>query len=515
MRWQNDLAMPPAGSPQPWGAGGGLMNAVQRIARNSVAPIAAQLTNKVMDLGFTYVALRALGPEGTGAYDYAILVWLYVKTFSDFGLGILTTREVAQQPALAGEFLGFTTLLRLVLWMLALPVVALFAFVNWRWLGSSTASTIALLLLILSIVPDSWSDAANSICNAFEDMVSPALLTVLKNVLKVALGLALLAAGWGAIGLAATALFTNLATSGLFTRLVRRLGVRPVWALPVSRARQMLATAWPLLVNNLLNGFFFSVDAFVLKGAHGEAALGIYRAPYRFLSLLLLVPQYGTLALFPHLSKLAAERAAALPAAYTLAIKLLLTLALPICVGTLFVAPDLMLLLGGAQFLPDAGTALRLLIWFLPFSYVNGLVQYVLIAAGLQRVITPAFALTLAFNLGANLLLTPRYGFVAAAIITVASEVVLLVPFLWALRRRVGPLPEAGIALRPLLAATLMGAVAWATQAGVAAQGLARIAPWLAVAAGGAVYLLALIATGGVGATERRLALRLLGRGVS
>ena len=38
------------------------------------------------------------------------------------------------------------------------------------------------------------------------------------------------------------------------------------------------------------------------------------------------------------------------------------------------------------------------------------------------------------FNVGANLLLIPRYGYVAAAVVTIASEVVLLVPFLVALR---------------------------------------------------------------------------------
>lgn len=37
-----------------------------------------------------------------------------------------------------------------------------------------------------------------------------------------------------------------------------------------------------------------------------------------------------------------------------------------------------------------------------------------LIAAGMQRAITPAFALTFAFNLGANLIFTPRYGFVSS-----------------------------------------------------------------------------------------------------
>ena len=96
----------------------------------------------------------------------------------------------------------------------------------------------------------------------------------------------------------------------------------------------------------------------MLKPARGDAEVGIYDAAYKFLNLVLLIPQYFTLALFPHLSRLAATRDGAFGAAYTLALKLLLILALPICVATTFLAPDLMRLLGGQAFLPDAGTAL-------------------------------------------------------------------------------------------------------------------------------------------------------------
>ena len=485
------------------------MNPVQRIFRNSAAPIAGQLLNKVMDLGFALVLTRLLGPEGNGAYEYAVAIWLYLKTFTDFGLGVLTTRDVARQPELASEYLGLTTLLRLALWATVLPLALVFTFANWRWLGSSGASSVALLLLILSIVPDSWSDAANAICNAREEMVRPAILTVIKNGIKTAVGLGCLLAGWGVIGLALTALITNVIAAWLFVYLLRGLNVSPIWRLPGREGRRLLGEAWPLLLNNLLAGLFFSFDAVVLKSAQGEAALGVYRAPYKLLNMLLLVPQYGTLALFPHLSRLAAEKGAAFMETYSLAIKLLLTLALPICVATTFVAPDLIWVLAGNQYLPDGGTALRLLIWFLPLSYVNGLTQYVLIAAGMQRAITPAFALTFAFNLGANLIFTPRYGFVSAAIITVVSEVVLFLPFFWFLKRKMASLPSLSVALRPIAAATAMALLGWAI---FTALGASRFAPWVAAIAGGATYGAVLILIGGIGATERRLALRLLGR---
>lgn len=488
------------------------MNTVQRVARNSAAPLIAQLINKAVDLGFALVVLRLLGAERNGEYVFAVIVWLYTKTFTDFGLGILATRDVARDRALADEYLGLTTLLRLLLWAVALPIVGVFTLAFRQFGGLTVASTVAIALLIVSILPDSYSDAANAIYNAFERMHIPAGLTLVKNALKVVIGLALVLAGYGPVGLALTALLTNLISAGLFLVLLRRLGVRARWTLPGVQARRMLLDAWPLFLNTLLAGLFFRSDIFVLKFFWGDATVGIYDAAYKFLSLVLLIPQYFTLALFPQLARLAVARDDSFAPIYNLALKLLLTLALPICVIATILAPELIGILAGRDYLPDGGTALRIVIWLLPFSYVNGLVQYVLIAAGQQRALTPAFAATFAFNLIANLIFTPRYGYPAAAAITIASELVLIVPFLLLVRRRVGPLPTLGIIARPLGATVAMGLAALAAGRGLASLGSGDLTPWLAALVSGLVYLAGLIASGGIGQTERRLALRLLGR---
>lgn len=487
------------------------MNPIQRIARNSAAPIAAQLINKVVDLGFIYIVLRLLGPSGNGEYAFAVNIWLYAKTFTDFGLGVLATRDVARDRGLANEYLGLTTLLRLLLWLATLPLIGSVALAYREFADLATASLLAILFLTISIVPDSYSDAANAIFNAYERMEIPAALTIVKNTLKVGIGLALLSAGWGAVGLALTALLTNVITAGIFVWLLRRINVHAVWRLPGAQARQLLRDASPLFLNNLLAGLFFRVDVLVLQPARGPAEVGIYDAAYKFLSLVLIIPQYFTLALFPQLARLAAQRDETFATTYTLAIKLLLTLALPLCVATTFLAPDLMYLLGGAEYLPDAGIALQILIWFLPFSYVNGLIQYVLIAAGQQRALFPAFLATAVFNIIANLVFTPIYGFRAASFITIGSELILIVPFLLLVHRRIGPLPSIGIALRPLLAAALMGVSVGVVQ-WLLGGATVTYAPWLAVIVGGMVYLATLFVSGAIGATERRLALRLLGR---
>jgi len=123
---------------------------------------------------------------------------------------------------------------------------------------------------------------------------------------------------------------------------------------------------------------------------------------------------------------------------YVLALKLLLIAALVIAIPVTVYAWEVTRLSWGPGFLPHSAVALQILVWFLPLSFFNGLTQYVLIALGLQARITPAFALAAAFNVAANLLLVPRFSYVAAGWITIATEIVLLVPFLMALRGHVG-----------------------------------------------------------------------------
>jgi len=57
-----------------------------------------------------------------------------------------------------------------------------------------------------------------------------------------------------------------------------------------------------------------------------------------------------------------------------------------------------------------------------------------------------------------------------------------------------------------------MGLAALAAGRGFASLGIGTLTPWLAALVAAIVYLVCLLASGSIGQTERRLALRLLGR---
>jgi O-antigen/teichoic acid export membrane protein len=253
-----------------------------------------------------------------------------------------------------------------------------------------------------------------------------------------------------------------------------------------------LREAWPLFINQLLQGLFFKVDALLLPGLAGLSAAGAYGAAYRVSEGAGIVSSSFTLALFPRLA-----RSADLTDAYRLGLRLLLQAGLPLAAGVALLSEPIVGLVGGRAYLPDSAIALAILICYLPLSYTNGLTQYVLIAAGRQRLLTKAFVAALVFNVVANVLLIPRYSLVGAAWVTVLSEVVLLVPFRAAARQVA---PDVGLleaARAPLLATLLMAPVVWWLRD--------AIHPLAAIVGGGLVYPLALWTRGGIDARQRQV----------
>jgi O-antigen/teichoic acid export membrane protein len=435
-------------------------NTIQRIAKNSAVPIMSQLTNRAVDLVFAAFALRLLGVTGNGQYAIAVVTWLYLKTISDFGLNVLIVREAARQPDRAGVLLGASTLMRILVLGAVAPLVVLYVVGGLTLFDLSRVSAIAIGLLMISIIPGAYTDAVNSIFNSRERMELPAILNIFTNFSRFGIGLAALFAGFGVVGLAVASILATTISAVAYHISLRHIDVRPVWTLSREYVGWFVSVSWPLLLNGLLLNLFFRIDVFVIQAIQGDAALGTYDAAYKFINALIILPAYFTLAIFPILSRYAVEDSERLMYAFQMAAKFMLMIAWPVTIGTVVLAPLLIRILGGEAFLPDSATALRVIIWFLPLSFVNAVIQYVLIAANQQRTISGAFAVAFGFNLVANLVFVPIYGYMASAVITILTEFALFIPLAIAMRRHIGRPGWYGLLGRPTAAGLAMGATA-------------------------------------------------------
>jgi O-antigen/teichoic acid export membrane protein len=465
-------------------------NPTRRLALNTLAPLGARL----VDAAFAIVYLRLLGRADVGAYAFLVVFTTYLDTLVDFGLNALVARDVSRNPALGHAVQRSVTFIRGGLWLSGLPLVLLVYGPLRDEANLSPEAATAGWIFYFALLPTVVSKTSSGLLWAAERLDLTAAVSILATLVKTAAGAVVLFAGFGLVGLALASLCTNLVTTATLWWLAqRRAFTSRTQAEREARGPfHWLRESWPLFVNQLLQGLFFKVDALLLPGLAGDLAAGTYAAAYKVSEGAGIISSSFTLALFPRLS-----RETDLSYAYRLALRILLQIAFPLATGIALLSQPIVALVGGKEYLPDSAVALSILICYLPLSYCNGLTQYVLIAAGRQRLLTGAFAAALTFNVAANLIMIPRFSYVGAAVVTVVSEVVLLVPFRMAAETVTHGVSLLAEARTPILATLLMSPVVWWLRD--------AIHPLVAIPVGAAVYLLALWSLGGIDAQQRRL----------
>ncbi len=471
---------------------------VRVVAKNSLLPMGTSLLMKLIDLSFALLSLRILGPTGTGQYGFAVTTWFLANTVTDFGLGILLTREVSRDRAQANRYLTNSAILRVALWAISLVPVGIIA----QLYGLTAEAALALGLLMFSVLPSTLAASLAFLFNAYERFEYRIAVDFVTRLLSVGLGVIALLMGYGYVGLATVSIITNIFTLVVFYAFVRAALFAPRLEPDRALVRWMFFESYPLMFNNLLSSLFFRVDVYILKPLYGDTVLGYYQTAYKFIDALNFIPSNFTLAIFPMLSRFAASAKDAMLRAYILSLKILLWIALPITVGTIFVARELILIGGGEAYLPHSAVALQVLIWFLPFSFINSVTHYVLIALGQQRFLTKAFIIGVVFNVAANLVAIPPLGYVGAALVTIFSEMVLLIPFYYSVRKNLASIPFVSIVWQPIIASGVMGLGLWWL--------VPRVGLLSAVPIVGMLYLVLLIALGALGEDERMLLRRLL-----
>ncbi len=473
-----------------------------KVARNSAAPIILNLFNRGIDFAFAIVMYRLLLPADVGIYNFAVVLFVAFDIFTNFGLDLFLIREVSQRGKRAGYFFFNTSFFRLALSLAGVPLLA-GVMLLWQSSGAEAISSeglVAIGLLYIGLFPASLSKGMTSLFYANEQAERPAAIATITTMNKAVLGVIALLLGYGIVGLAAISIFNNVLTLLVLLWTGRKFIGRIGGRLPDRRLiGAMVSESLPLMLNHFLATVFFQVDILILQALKGAETVAQYSTGYKWLLAINIVPSFFTQALFPVMSRQAQDDRAALSRTYRFGIKLLFAATLPLAVAFTVLAEPLTLILGGARYIPDGAIALRLMIWSIPIGWMNSLTQYALVSLGQQRLVTRVFTAAVVFNIAANFIFIPAYGFRAAALATIASELVLLAPFIVLARRKLDDVRVLSLLWRPLLALVVMLLVVFA---------LGGSLPALIV--GGAAYGAVLLLLRPLDAAEGGALLRLL-----
>ena len=439
----------------------GELTNTQSIAKNSLVPMALNLFNKGIDFAFAAFYLRILGPGQAGSYATAISLALWFDIVANWGLDALIIRDVAQDRQKARHYLLNTSLLRLFTMLIGIiPVVVFTLFIGQR--ATDPALFWALGLIVVGMLFSGLGKGITGVFYVYESAEYPALLSTITTILKVLFGVAALLLGTGFVGLAAVSILTNIITLALLWTLATRLfPLSGQWQIDWALQRHAFTIGYPLMLNHLLATIFFKIDQPLLYRYEGAVAVGWYNSAYKWVDAFNIIPSFFTFALFPIISRQVTSNLADAQRTFRMAVKLLILVALPLATIVTALANPMIGSLGGAEFLPHGAIALRLVIWSLPIGWINSVTNYVIVALGLEQKLTWGFVVGVLFNTIGNILFIPRYGYVAAAITTILSELILLVMFNYYLRQKMSAVGWLQLLVRPILLTAVMGLAIW------------------------------------------------------
>ncbi len=427
----------------------------RRVASNTAVQLAGKAVVLVIALVSIAVITRYLGPTEYGRYALALMYMQLFGVLADVGIYTTVVRDISKNPARAEELVGNALTLRI---LLALGVIVL---------GGATS----LLLpydhelrvgILIAGVPLLFG------------MVTTSFGAVLQSQLR--MGRAVVGDVVGracALGLVALVAVMDL---GFYAVLARRGGRRAgparaglvphppprAAALPRQRAvwRSLLAAGLPLGLALAVNAVYFRADTLIISIYEPYSQVGLYSLAYRILEVTLVVGTVFLSSTFPVISESVDRDEARARRALQTSTDLLVVLGAPLVAGGYVLAPKIVNLAAGSEF-DGAVTPLRILLVAGALAWVNGVFGFALIAKERQASALWLNLAGLTFNVGLNFLLVPRYGIHAAAIVTVASEVLILAGSYRLMKRHFGFFPSLGIAVPAFSAAALMGGTLW------------------------------------------------------
>ena len=419
-----------------------------RAVRNTLYVMTARVVSRLVALVMVVVLANHLGDSRYGQFTTLTAYSALVSVLADFGLSPLYTREAAREPGLLGHYLSTLLTGKLSLAALAFGVMA--AALAGGGLGGLILPGGALLVLV------TYSALLRNTFYATGRLE----LEMVAILAEVGIQAALILYGartqrgvsYFVWAYAAAAAFT-----GLYALVAIRLfglgrpGLNFDWPL----FRGWLRLAFPFALGAFLTNLYFRVDVPILQHFRPFREVGWYQFAYKPFESLQFIPLALQTVVYPVLGvyfKSARER---LGLAYQQFFKILVLLGWPLTVGTVVTAGPIGHLF---RLFPESIPALRILALAIVFLFANSAFTAMLYSIDRQDLFAWTTAAAVAVNVALNLLLIPRYGYLAAAATTVVTEAAFSAVAWWLIRPS-WRLAWFRVSWRPLLAGAAMGLV--------------------------------------------------------
>ena len=399
----------------------------KKVLINTIAQVVGKAATASSTLIVTILIGKSLGPGGYGDFTKTFVFIGYFYTLVDFGLNAIVVKlmQAQNQMPLLKKLVALRLVLATFFALAAITIVQILPYNQAAQTGFSPLVKLAITLASLTIVTQALYTSANAY---FQKILRYDLSTIAA----VGSALAVLATSIIVVQVNPSLLGFTLAyvIGGCTLVLVAYFVIwkkTKIFPLPdfknITNDFEIIKHAWPVALALLFNLIYFRVDIFILSSVRSSTDVGIYGLAYQFFEASLALPIFFANGIYTHFLDVVKNNPTHLKKTvyHWSAILLLISFAL---IAFLYFVSALIPLYD-ARFI-DSVLPLRILSLGLPFFFLSAILWHLLIIFGKQKYLSVIYAAGALANISANLYYIPKYGYIAAAIITVASEALIL-----------------------------------------------------------------------------------------
>lgn len=440
------------------------MSYTRRVAYNTSIQIVGKVLTTVISLFLVAALTRYLGVTAYGQYTTIFAFSQFFGVFADFGFFWFMVREIskpeADQEKIVGNVLTFRTLLAFVVFGLSFLIGAFIPqYHDIRW-GIAIIAGATFWQILNGTYVGIFQNRLRMDKAALTDVVGRGVIlaTVLFLIHR---GTDLNQILWAYF----LGNFINFALSALLGRVYVRY--RPMF--DFSYWREILRETLPIFLVSILSLISFKIDTVMLSLLKSPTDVGIYGPPYKVVEILILIPSIFMGNVFPILTAYIYGKDGRLNSAFQKSFDFLVIAAVPIVSGVILTAPRIINLVAGKEFTSahtiapvfgvpaTSALALQILVVAVGLSYLSFLFNYTVIALGKQaKLIWPNVVFVL-FNVGLNLVLIPKFSYIGAALVTVLTEIIVVLLYWFVMHRYIDLKIRFSTLLKALVAGIILG----------------------------------------------------------
>ncbi len=411
------------------------MAVARKIAYNIIASSASKILSTFLALVSIAFITRYLGKDGFGNYATALAFLSFFSALADLGLYHIATREISRCGADEKKIISNVFTLRLAvsfLIVLLSPLIIIF-------FDYPPEVKRGIFIVALAFFFSSSYQVLNGVFQKNLSMDRVAFGELAGKIIQTAIIIGAVKYDLGFNWIISSLLGHMIFTSFLIFFWSRKY-VRLHLSFDFAYWKKFLRESLPMGISAITTFAYFKMDTIILSVIKESSDVGIYNAAYKILENITFFPAMVTGLIMPILSYNIFTNFDKFKEIADKTFKFFTIVTIPLVVVTLFFSENIIALIGGAGF-SESAVVLRIIIFALALIFFGHLFSIILIAGNYQKILMYVLAIAAAISITLNIILIPRFSYLAAAYVSVATELIVVALTIFAVAKKIKYLP--------------------------------------------------------------------------